>query len=221
MLRQAFARRLDGHVDLDICFACQSIWFDQYESTQLSPGATIELFRLIHAHSAPNARPISASASCPICGSHLALTHDVQRTNRFVYHRCPHDHGRFITFFHFLREKQFVRSLSGAEILRLQATVKQVKCSSCGAPVNVEKDAACTYCHAPLSILDSDAVKRTLDELGAAERRVMSKPDVAAASIDALLEGRRIERRFAAESQATNEGLDLVLDAIQLFTTHL
>jgi hypothetical protein len=123
-------------------------------------------------------------------------------------------HGRLITFYHFLREKQFVRSLSGAEIMRLQATVKQVRCSSCGGPVNVEKDAACSYCHAPLSILDTDAVQRTLAELDAAERKEIKRPDVEAASLGAFLEARRVERRLEAEPS----GIDLLRETIALLT---
>jgi hypothetical protein len=219
MHRQSFARRPEGQVELDLCFPCQSIWIDQFESSQLSPGGTIELFRLIHARDSNSARPVSDSAQCPLCVKRLVLTHDVQRTNRFVYYRCPERHGRLITFYHFLREKQFVRSLSGAEIMRLQATVKQVRCSSCGAPVNVEKDAACGYCHAPLSILDAEAVQRTLAELDAADRR--PKPNVAAVSIDALIEARRTELRLAHHGREVAGGIDLMREAIGLLTAIL
>jgi Zn-finger nucleic acid-binding protein len=214
MHRQSFARRPDGAVELDLCFACQSMWIDQYESSQLSPGGTIELFRLIHERDSHSARPVSDSAQCPLCVKRLILTHDIQRTNRFVYYRCPERHGRLITFYHFLREKQFVRSLSGAEIMRLQATVKTVRCSSCGAPVNVEKDAACAYCHAPLSILDADAVQRTLAELDAADHR--PKPNVAVASFDALIEGRRVEQRLGHYEREGSGGIDLLREAIGL-----
>jgi hypothetical protein len=195
MLRRRFARRPEGEVTLDICFPCQSIWFDHYESAQLTPGATIELFRMIHEHGSEASRPLSANARCPVCAKKLMFTHDVQGTNRFTYDRCPDWHGRFITFFHFLREKHFVRSLSGPEIERLRATVKQVRCSSCGAPVNVEKDGACSHCRAPLSILDADAVERTLGELGAKERGRRAAPSPTA-EIDALLEGQRVQRRL-------------------------
>ena len=219
MERRAFARRPDGSLDLDICFGCQSIWLDHYESSQLTPGATIELFRLIHEHPAESARPVSDTAECPICAARLVHTHDIQRTNRFVYYRCPARHGRLITFYHFLREKQFVRSLSGAEITRLQATVKQVRCSSCGGFVSVEKDAACAYCRAPLSILDTEAVKQTLAELDAAERQGIRRADAEAASFDAFLEVRRAERLLEAEREPT--GIDLVRATISLLTRYL
>jgi hypothetical protein len=220
MERRAFARRPEGAVELDLCFACQSIWIDHFESSQLSAGATIELFRLIHASARETARPLSASAACPLCHRTLRLTHDLQRTNRFVYYRCPESHGRLISFFHFLREKQFVRSLSGAEIERLRATVRQVRCSSCGAPVNVEKDAMCGHCQSPLAILDAEAVERTLADLDAAERRTPRAVNNAAASLDAILVGRRTERRLA--SYETGEtGVDLVRAALELLVARL
>jgi len=221
MRREVFARRPEGTLDLDLCFGCQSLWIDQFESSQLTPGATIELFRLIHDHPRDSAQPISASSECPICNARLVLTHDMQRTNRFLYHRCPVRHGRFITFFHFLREKHFVRSLSGAEITRLQATTKQVRCSSCGAPVSVEKDAACGFCHAPLSILDADAVQRTLAELDTAERQAIRRPDTVAASFDALLEARRTEQRIGRAERESSLGIDLLHEALSLLTARL
>lgn len=214
MLRRAFARRPLGTVDLDICFGCQSIWFDHYEATQLTPGATVELFRLIDERAAATARPIPSSARCPVCRKTLVFTHDIQRTNRFAYYKCPDWHGRFITFFHFLREKQFVRSLSGAEIERLRATTRQVRCSSCGAPVNIEKEAACGHCRAPLSILDAGAVERTLRELSEQERHSRRPPDPAAA-IDALIAGRRTEERLRRYDEGTG-GVDLLRDALHV-----
>ena len=221
MHRQAFARRPEGRLELDFCFSCQLIWLDEYESSQLTAGATLELFRQIHAHPTASTHPVPDRVSCPTCRGSLKLVHDIQRTNKFMYYRCHARHGRLITFFHFLREKQFVRSLSGAEITRLQATVKQVRCSSCGGPVSVEKDAACAYCKAPLSILDADAMQKTLAALDAAERNAVRVPDVQVASIDSLIAGRRVEQRLAKFDSDRSAGMDLVLDAIHLFMRHL
>ena len=213
MRRQRFARRPEGEVVLDICFDCQAIWFDQFESSQLTPGATIELFRMVHERGAAVAKPIGDRAACPMCRGRLKLTHDMQRNNRFVYHLCPMRHGRFTTFFQFLREKHFVRSLTNTELKRLEATVKQVRCSGCGAPVNVERDAACGYCHAPLAILDADAVQRTLDELSEKERqRPVPNP---AAAIDAILAGRQYDRMLARQERGSSDGvIDLVREVL-------
>ncbi len=219
MRRQAFARRPEGRVELDICFACQSIWFDEYESSQLTPGATIELFRLIHEHGAESTRPISESARCPTCRGTLALTHDILGTNRIVYYRCRAGHGRLTAFFQFLREKQFVRSLSPVEIQRLRATLVQVRCSSCGGPVSVEKDAACPYCRSPLSILDADAVQRTLAQLSEQERRRTVRDP--AAEIEALLAGQRTARQLGLAERGSSVGIDLVREALGLLTIEL
>lgn len=221
MPRQAFARKLAGTLDLDLCFDCQAIWFDAYESPQLTPGAVIELFRTIEAQRGRAARALPEVLRCVSCRGRLVLTHDIERTNRIVYYRCAEGHGRFTTFLQFLREKEFVRSVTPAEIARLRATVAQVRCSSCGAPVDIARDAECPYCHAPISVLDVDAVRRTLGELDAEERRRCT-PDPAAA-IDGLLEGRRAARRIEAAAQGLRreEPVDLVHEALSLLTSAL
>jgi hypothetical protein len=221
MARQAFARKLAGTLDLDLCFDCQAIWFDAYESAQLTPGAVIGLFRTIEAQRARAARPLPEVLRCVACRGKLVLTHDIERTNRIVYYRCPQGDGRFTTFLQFLREKEFVRSVTPVEMQRLRATVAQVRCSSCGAPVDIAKDAECPYCHAPISILDADAVRRTLDQLEADERRRCT-PDPAA-MIDGLIEGKRAALRIdaAARGMAPREPVDLVHEALSLLTSAL
>ena len=111
-------------------------------------------------------------------------------------------------------------SLSPAEVRQLRATCTQVRCSSCGAPVNIERDAACGYCHAPLAILDADAVQRTLDALSQKER-AKPVPDPAAA-IDAILAGQRTRRRLGRyEAGHADEGVDLVREVLGLLTIEL
>jgi uncharacterized protein YbaR (Trm112 family) len=185
-----------GRVDLDICFACHAIWFDPFESTALTPGAVLKLFQEIHEKRDIAPRPLGDVLRCPTCRGQLKLTYDMQRSNRITYYRCPADHGRFTTFVQFLREKNFIRSLTVGEIERLKAVVKQVRCTSCGAPIDLERDAACSYCHAPIAILDAEAVQRTVAELGSEERaRRNVQPS---AAIDALLAGQRSTRAIDA-----------------------
>jgi hypothetical protein len=69
----------------------------------------------------------------------------------------------------FLLEKNFVRPLSGSELATLKARVRTVQCSNCGAPVDLQRDAACPYCRSPLAILDPEAVNKALRELSTAE----------------------------------------------------
>ena len=218
MQRRDFERKPFGRVDLDLCFDCQVIWFDQYESAQLTPGAVLELFRLIHEHEPREERRLPDGLRCPVCLKALLYTRDVQRTNRFAYHRCADGDGRLSTFFQFLREKNFVRSLSPGEIAQLRATVAQVRCSSCGAPVDLTRDTVCSFCRAPISILDPEAVRETVAELGEAERQ-RQRVDPAAA-MDALLAGKRFEARIARiEGRSTthhHDGIDLVKEALHM-----
>lgn len=221
MARRGFERKPQGALDLDICFACQAIWFDQYESSQLTPGAIIELFRVIEEAHGATPRPLSQRSRCPVCRLTLELTHDIQRTNRITYYRCPAAHGRLTTFFTFLREKDFVRTLSPAETERLRATVAQVRCSGCGAPIDVGRDPQCRYCGAPIAILDADAVAKALAQFGGDERRRAHVNPTA--SIDAMLATQRFERqlerieRRAPTVETGSVVLDLVGEALGFF----
>ncbi|MBI3372001.1 MAG: zf-TFIIB domain-containing protein [Betaproteobacteria bacterium] len=169
MRTAAFARKLGGELSIDICLACKLIWFDQFESMQLAPGGLLELFRLIHAHQGDAVHPDSNRLRCPRCRAPLVLTHDLQRNTRFVYYRCETGHGRLTAFYQFLREKNFVRNLNAGEVARLKADIKQLRCSGCGAPINLETDGACSFCKAPIAILDANAVQTALQGLAAAE----------------------------------------------------
>ena len=195
MARRVFERKPAGTVDLDLCHPCHLIWFDQYESAALTPGAVIELFRAIHAEQEGRARPVPEICACPKCRRVLSLTHDMHGTNRFTYLRCPGSCGRLTNFFQFLREKHFVRSLAPVEVARLRAQVAQVRCSSCGAPLDLERETACRYCRAPVSILDADAVRKTLAQLSDRERE-RRRPVDPVAAVDAVLNGARARRRI-------------------------
>ncbi|MGH9428995.1 MAG: zf-TFIIB domain-containing protein, partial [Terriglobia bacterium] len=113
------ARTFAGHygktVPLDLCHTCHGIWFDRHENLQLSPNAILHFFRIIHAKHAEYRHPFLESMPCPRCGTRLMRTSDRQQNTRFHYFACERGHGRFIAFFQFLREKNFVRSLSPKE----------------------------------------------------------------------------------------------------------
>src|SRR5688572_8896849 len=107
---------LDGHqgksVAIDRCTPCQAFWFDQYESLQLSPAATLGLLQLIGEDKPVGPVSLGKEMRCPRCEVRLQPTQDMQRNTRFNYFRCVHRHGRFIRYFEFLREKDFIRNLS-------------------------------------------------------------------------------------------------------------
>jgi DNA-directed RNA polymerase subunit RPC12/RpoP len=166
-----FERQQAGVVALDFCFPCQIIWFDNFESQQLSPGGVLQVFKTLHEQRAPTRNTLPALLACPRCQAGLKLTHDLQHTTRFTYFRCEFGHGHLSPFFQFLLEKNFVRPVTGAELADLKSKVRQIQCSNCGAPVDLEHDSACRYCGSPISILDPDAVAKTVNALNTAQAR--------------------------------------------------
>jgi hypothetical protein len=172
MLAREFDRQPVGTIELNFCFACQVIWFDAFESLQLTPGAILEIFKTLHEERASTRNSLPALLGCPRCQTRLALTHDLQHATHFTYFRCEFGHGRLTPFFQFFLEKNFVRPVTGAELAALRAKVKSVQCSNCGAPLDLEHDPACRYCGSPISILDPDAVAKTVAELGRAQTRL-------------------------------------------------
>ncbi len=186
MRQESFEKKLGGDLRIDLCPACKLIWFDRHESLQLSAGGLLELFRLIHAHHDDPVSPVPARMGCPRCSDSLVLTHDMQRSTRFVYFRCASGHGRMTAFYQFLREKNFVRSLSPVEMIRLRAEITQVRCSGCGAPINLDTESACSFCRAPIAVLDADAMKVTLAEL-IADSQKRQKAVAGLTSVDSMI----------------------------------
>jgi hypothetical protein len=157
-------------VTIDLCDPCQSIWFDPRESLQLTPGATLSLFRIIGEHVAKPHVPDGDTAKCPRCKARLRRTQDMQRSTRFEYFRCPNDHGRFTAFFDFLKEKDFIRPLTPAQVAELRKNVQMVNCSNCGAPVDLAKGSDCSHCGSPLSMLDMQQAEALVTRLREADR---------------------------------------------------
>jgi len=171
MQEQSLDGRMGQPVAIDICHRCQSFWFDHFESVKLTPGSTLQLFKVIGEHVARPQRSNADLSKCPRCKSHLRRSHDMQRATRFEYLSCPHGHGRLITFFDFLREKDFIRPLTPQQIAELRRNVQSVNCANCGAPVDLTTGAACTHCGSPLSMLDMDQAHRLIAELQQADAR--------------------------------------------------
>lgn len=168
------SQSLGGHggraVEIDLCEPCQSLWFDARENLQLTPGATLAMFRIIGervSRPSPQDRDI---AKCPRCNAQLRRTQDMQRNTRFEYFRCPNHHGRLTTFFEFLKEKDFVKPLTPHQIAELRRNVQTINCSNCGAPVDLAKGAECGHCGSPLSMLDMQQAGRLIAQLREADR---------------------------------------------------
>ena len=157
--------RLGAQLTIDVCTPCQAFWFDEHKDLQLSPAATLELMKYIGEHSGSPKPSLSPSLVCPRCGAALTLAHNMARSVRFVYWVCPNQHGHFIAFFEFLKEKNFIHPLSPVEIQHLRESVQTVNCSSCGAAINLQTNSVCPYCHSPICILDLKAQQQMLAQL--------------------------------------------------------
>lgn len=152
-------------IEIEVCTGCSLFWFDKYESVSLVPEAVLSLFRYIGEGAAGARTPLGANFRCPRCEGILALTHDLQRTTHFTYWRCTNGHGKLITFTQFLREKNFIRPPSPEELKKLRASVKQIACSQCGAPIDLSIDSACPHCGAAVALIDSEGVAKALHAL--------------------------------------------------------
>lgn len=206
-----FARALHGDAAVDLCDGCHALWLDAFESVSLTPEAIVALIREVNRRArAPRALP--GSLPCPRCRTTLAATQDVRHATRFSYWRCPKGHGRFTPFLQFLREKDFVRPLAPAELARLRAHVAQVRCSGCGAPVDLARDMACTFCRAPLEVLDPEAVAKAVESL---DRAIARRETV---GVDALVATLAADQRVAPQSPVA---LDLIGAGVALVVAAL
>jgi Zn-finger nucleic acid-binding protein len=212
-----FKRKLTGAVELDLCFACQGIWFDDYESLQLAPAGVVELFKLIHEHRDDQRLPLASPLRCPRCKERLIHSQDRVKSGLFNYLRCG-QHGRFITFAQFMIEKGFVRQLTSAEIDELKVHIGVVRCTGCGAPVDIRKESACSHCRAPIAILDTQAVEAALAGYQQAAMKQAAPPDPALLA-EAILfsERERSQRQRERGSGLLNADIgDLLLDGVAM-----
>jgi hypothetical protein len=195
-----------GSVRVELCFGCAGIWFDHLASVNLAPAAVITLFQEIQARRDDPRQPVAPQLTCPRCMDGLALSHDMTKAGKFSYYRCLRGDGRFTPFFQFLREKQFVRSLSPAELQHVRSQVRQIACSECGAPIDLEHESVCRFCHAPVSFLDPDAVESALNRLKDADdrHRAALTPEAVASAL----------KQIRAPQGASNDGVDLIIAGI-------
>ncbi|MBL8391094.1 MAG: zf-TFIIB domain-containing protein [Candidatus Accumulibacter sp.] len=211
-----FKRQLGGEISLDICFACQGIWFDEHESAQLAAAGVLDLFRLLHEHQADRRQPWPAVLRCPRCRESLLNCLDSTRAGRFTYSRCPQRHGRYSAFSAFMIEKGFVRQLSGAEVAELARKVCSIRCSSCGAPVDITREHVCNHCRSPIVILDPEAVRTALDDFGSKARRQETvNPHAVADALIANERERSLRPRPGRSDLLQADLSDLVLGGVE------
>lgn len=190
-----------GMVELDLCYPCHGIWFDPMENLKLSPAAVVALFGLLHTHRDAERRPLAKKLGCPRCSGALAQGFDVVKSGRYITYRCPQRHGRFSPFSSFMVEKGFVRQLTQPEIDDMAQRVAVIYCTSCGAPVDLRKDAACPHCRSAFSLLDPKAVDQALQGYARAANSAgnIKLPELADALV--MLERDRLRAEREAKAQ--------------------
>ena len=193
------------------CTGCQAFWFDKVESLKLAPASTLKLMRLIGEKR--SRRPSSLGRRCSALDARAACCrrNDLQRSTRFHYWRCGNDHGRFIRFFEFLREKNFIRQLSLKEIADLRENVQVVACSNCGAPIDLAAASACAHCGSPISMLDMKQPHQMLADL---QHAAEPRPIDPALPLELAKAKREVEAAFGSQesdadwlSDAASSGL--------------
>ena len=212
-----------GTVELDLCFACQGMWFDPSENLKLAPAAVAELFKLLHEHRDAERRPMAAKLGCARCKLGLTQGFDVVKTGRYTTFRCANGHGRFSPFSSFMVEKGFVRQLTRPEIDDIARAIGIIQCTSCGAPVDLRKDPACPHCRSAFSLLDPKAVEKALQGYAkaSATNSTQNAPDLADALISMERERERAKRSEQPQTgrlfiRETGDGIDLLAVGIAL-----
>ncbi len=214
MSKHRFERLHHGEVVLDLCFPCQGIWFDDFESVQITPGGIVQLFKLLHEHRDDQRLPLHDPLRCPRCNERLLHGIDhVKHGGQFNYHRCLQKHGRFSTFGQFMIEKGFVRQLAPLEVSALAARVGTIRCDRCGAPVDIRQDHACTHCRAPIAVLDPAAVEQALARYQHAEVK-RTTVDVEALGDAIVMREKEKSRQSRLKHEPENAGIIDVIDLV-------
>jgi Zn-finger nucleic acid-binding protein len=159
-----------GPMTVDLCTSCRGFWFDAGEQFRLTPAATLVLVRRVEASRDQPRQRVGSRYACPRCRLPLGVTYDLVRGDKYHYFRCPDRHGIFMPFFEFLRSQGLVRGLTPQEVDALKLKVVSIKCSSCGAPIDLQTQSKCASCGSSLSIVDVDHLGDALRQLDADAR---------------------------------------------------
>jgi hypothetical protein len=178
-----------GSLTLDLCHACDGIWFDAGEHMRLTAETTLALVTNMRDRHVPAARPASDRLPCPRCGLWLGPTYDLAGRIQYEYFRCPDRHGTYFRLIEFLRRQGIVRGLTERELEDLKAQARMINCSNCGAPIALDRMSACPHCGAPISIVDMPhfaAALRQLEQDAATESTQAERRHQAIARLEAL-----------------------------------
>ena len=118
--------------------------------------------------------------------------------------RCPKGHWQLVRYLDYLTERDCVRPLEPARLDELRQHVQQIRCSGCGASVDLERHAACTHCGANLSVLDAaataDAIARLTQERDRKDKTIDPQELAAVLEVDRLRaeqHARRMDRIYS------------------------
>jgi hypothetical protein len=178
-----------GPLTLDLCHACDGIWFDAGEHLRLTAETTLALVTNMRDRHAAAARPGGARQPCPRCGLWLGPTYDLAGRTQYEYFRCPDRHGVFFRLVEFLRSQGIVRGLTDRELEELKTHAQTINCSNCGAPIALDQMSVCSHCGAPVSIVDVPhfaAALRDLEETAATERTDAERRQQVISRLEAL-----------------------------------
>lgn len=202
-----------GAMTVDLCTACRGFWFDAGEQFRLTPAATLVLVRRVEASRDQPRQRVGSRLTCPRCRLALGITYDLVRDDKYHYFRCPDRHGIFMPFFEFLRSQGLVRGLTPQEVDALKQKVVSIKCSSCGAPIDLQTESRCGSCGSSLSIVDLDQLGDQLRQLDADARAapvVASPPPEPPDEIVARWQADRERDRQEARDDERPPQLDLL-----------
>ena len=114
-------------------------------------------------------------------------------------------------------EKGFVRQLTPVEIKEVGARIGVVRCTGCGAPVDIRKESACSHCRAPIAILDTQAVEAALAGYEVAALKQAARQDPALLAEAILYSERERSARQRARGVALDADIgDLLQDGVAM-----
>jgi hypothetical protein len=217
MTTVSLAGRYGRTLAIDLCHGCNHVWFDGQEDLHLAPGGVLALFEAMGRAATSARRPVGARKPCPHCDTALLRTRDRVKDTAYEYFRCSRGHGKLMAFAAFLRARHFVRDLTEPEVQALRVEARTIRCSGCGAAVDIGTTSACAYCHAPIAVLDANQLAKTVSALEAAE--------IARGQVDPTwpLRAEQVRRQTEAAFAALHHGrgaspeLDLVESGLAIF----
>ena len=161
---------LGGHygrsVELDLCDACDLVWFDGVETANLSgPGMLTLVGEMARAYAVPH-ETLRADPACPRCATALRAVHNRSRWGPTLQLDCPRGHGTLQSFEQFLHEKGLLRAMTQRDRAELLAERGRIHCVNCGGTIGVE-DVRCSWCRTAPALLDVARLARAFDPEGA------------------------------------------------------